>query len=36
MRERFHPDLRGKLIGELTNDFSRSPLENMASLIADA
>lgn len=36
MRERFHRNLRGKVIGELAKDFSRRPLEDMASLIADA
>ena len=36
MRERFHPDLRGKIIGELAEDFSRRPLEDIASPIADA
>ena len=28
-------DLRGKIIGELAEDFSRRPLEDIASLIAD-
>jgi hypothetical protein len=36
MRERSHRDLRGKIRGELAKDFSRRPLEDMASLIADA
>jgi protein required for attachment to host cells len=36
MREHFHRDLRGKIIGELARDFSRRPLEDIASLIADA
>jgi protein required for attachment to host cells len=36
MRERFHRDLRGKIVGELAKDFSRRPLEDIASLIADA
>ena len=36
MREHFHPDLRGKIIGELAEDFSRRPLEDIASPIADA
>jgi protein required for attachment to host cells len=36
MREHFHRDLRGKIIGELAKDFSRRPLEDIASLIADA
>ena len=34
MRKHFHRDLRGKLIGELAKDFSRAPLEDIASLIA--
>ena len=34
MREHFHRDLRGKIIGELAKDFSRCPLEDIASLIA--
>jgi protein required for attachment to host cells len=36
MREHFHRDLRGKIVGELAKDFSRRPLEDIASLIADA
>jgi protein required for attachment to host cells len=36
MRENFHRDLRGKIIGDLAKDFSRRPLEDIASLIADA
>jgi protein required for attachment to host cells len=36
MRKHFHRDLRGKIIGELAKDFSRRPLEDIASLIADA
>ena len=36
MREYFHRDLRGKIIGELAKDFSPHPLEDIASLIADA
>jgi len=36
MRKHFHGDLRGKIIGELAKDFSRRPLEDIASLIADA
>jgi protein required for attachment to host cells len=36
MPEHFHSDLRGKIIGELAKDFSRRPLEDIASLIADA
>jgi len=35
-REHFHRDLRGKIIGELAKDFSPHPLEDIASLIADA
>ena len=35
MRKHFHRDLRGKIIGELAKDFSRRPLEDIASLIAD-
>ena len=36
MRENFHRDLRGKIIGDFAKDFSRRPLEDIASLIADA
>ena len=36
MRKHYHPDLIGKIIGELAKDFSRRPLEDIASLIADA
>ena len=36
MRKHFHRDLRGKIMGELAKDFSRRPLEDIASLIADA
>jgi len=36
MRKHFHRDLRGKIISELAKDFSRRPLEDIASLIADA
>ncbi|KRQ11288.1 host cell attachment protein [Bradyrhizobium pachyrhizi] len=36
MRKHFHGDLKGKIIGELPNDFSGRPLEDIASLIADA
>jgi protein required for attachment to host cells len=35
MRKHFHRDLRAKLIGELAKHFSRRPLEDIASLIAD-
>jgi protein required for attachment to host cells len=36
MRKHFHRDLRGKIIGELAKEFSRRPLEDIASLIANA
>jgi protein required for attachment to host cells len=36
MRKHFHRDLRAKIIGELAKDFSRRPLEEIASLIARA
>src|SRR3954469_24991928 len=36
MRKHFHRDLRGKIIGEFAKDFSRRPLEDIASLIANA
>jgi protein required for attachment to host cells len=36
MRKHFHRDLRGKIIGEFAKDFSRRPLKDIASLIADA
>src|SRR3954468_7814375 len=36
MRKHFHRDLRRKIIGELAKDFGRRPLEDIASLIADA
>lgn len=36
MRKHYHRDLRGRFIGELAKDFSRRPLEDIASLIADA
>ena len=36
MRKHFHRDLRSKIIGEFAKDFSRRPLEDIASLIADA
>jgi hypothetical protein len=36
VREHFHRDLRGKIIGELAKVFSRHPLADIASLIADA
>ncbi|WP_445217554.1 host attachment protein [Bradyrhizobium sp. Pa8] len=36
MRKHYHRDLRGKIIGEFAKDFSRHPLEDIASLLADA
>jgi hypothetical protein len=36
MRKHFHRDLRGKIMGELAKDFSRRPLEDIASMIAAA
>jgi protein required for attachment to host cells len=36
MRKHFHRHLRGKIMGEFAKDFSRLPLEDIASLIADA
>ena len=36
MRKHFHRDLKGKIMGEFAKDFSRHPLEDIASLIADA
>ncbi|GLQ56119.1 host attachment family protein [Devosia nitrariae] len=36
MRKHRHPDLSGKIIGELAKDISRRPLEDIASLIAHA
>ena len=36
MRKHFHRDLRGKIMGEFAKDFSRRPLEDIASLIANA
>ncbi|MET4205037.1 protein required for attachment to host cells [Bradyrhizobium sp. LA8.1] len=36
MRKHLHRDLRGKTIGEFAKDFSRRPLEDIASLIADS
>jgi protein required for attachment to host cells len=36
MRKHFHRDLRDKIMGELAKDFSRRPLEDIASLIAGA
>ena len=36
MHKHFHRDLRGKVIGEFAKDFSRRPVEDIASLIADA
>jgi protein required for attachment to host cells len=36
MRKHFQRDLRGKILGEFARDFSRRPLEDIASLIANA
>jgi protein required for attachment to host cells len=36
MRKHFHRNLRSKIIGEFAKDFSRRPLQDIASLIADA
>ena len=36
MRKHFNRDLRDKILGELVKDFSRRPIEDIASLIADA
>ena len=36
MRKHFHRDLSGKIIGEFAKDFGRRPLEDIASLIANA
>jgi protein required for attachment to host cells len=36
MRKHFHRDLKGKIIREFAKDFSRRPLEDITSLIADA
>ncbi|WP_246671751.1 MULTISPECIES: hypothetical protein [unclassified Mesorhizobium] len=36
MRKHFDRDLKGKIIGELAEDFTRRPLEDIACLIADA
>lgn len=36
MHKHFDRDLRGKIIGKLAKDFSRRPLEDIASLIAEA
>jgi protein required for attachment to host cells len=36
MRKHFNRDLRGKILGEFAEDFCRRPLEDIASLIADA
>ncbi|RZN14893.1 host attachment protein [Bradyrhizobium sp. Leo121] len=36
MRKHFNHDLRGKILGELAKDFSHRPLEDIASLIAEA
>src|SRR5437763_2508284 len=36
MRKHFHRDLRGKIMGEAAKAFSRRPLADVASLIAEA
>lgn len=36
MRKHLHSDLKNKIIGELAKDFSQRPLEDIASLIANA
>jgi protein required for attachment to host cells len=36
MRKHFRRELRDKIIGELTKDFSRRPIEDIAALIAEA
>jgi protein required for attachment to host cells len=36
MRKHFHRELRHKIMGEFAKDFSQRPLEDIASLIADA
>lgn len=36
MRKHFHADLTGKIVGEFAKDLSRRPLEEIASLIAEA
>jgi protein required for attachment to host cells len=36
MRKHFRHDLRGKIMGEFAKDFTRRPLEDIASLIANA
>jgi protein required for attachment to host cells len=36
MRKHFHRDLRDRIIREFAKDFSRRPLEDIASLIAEA
>jgi protein required for attachment to host cells len=36
MSKHFHRDLRGKIIGEFAKDFSHRPLDDIATLIADA
>jgi protein required for attachment to host cells len=36
VREHSHRDLRGRIIGEPAKDLSRRPLEDIASLIANA
>jgi protein required for attachment to host cells len=36
LRKHFHADLSGKIVGELAKDLSRRPLEDIASIIAEA
>ncbi|ODM77104.1 host attachment protein [Bradyrhizobium elkanii] len=36
MRKHFNRDLRDKILGEFAKDFSQRPIEDIASLIADA
>jgi protein required for attachment to host cells len=36
LRKHFHADLTGKIIGQLAKDLSQRPLEDIASLIAEA
>jgi protein required for attachment to host cells len=36
MRKHFNRDLRDKILGELTKDFSQRPLEDIAALITNA
>lgn len=36
LRKHFHRDLKGKIIGELTKDFTGRSVQEIAALIADA